>query len=285
MSNETEPMNIEGKDIDIDLLRPLNARNINFAANRGFRKILASIKAIGLIEPLSVYPDNGAFVILDGFLRYTVCKELGVKRVPCLIHKDNQAYTFNRNVNRLSGYQEVRMLRKSLETLDAKTIAATFGMTTIRHRLAPSLTKHLHPNVLAAFRDNLIGRTCAMEFTNTCHDRQLEMLADMKRVGDYSPTFCRTLVIQTPASRRAKKEVRKSWAEDDVRKQQMLARLQHAEKQHAFYAQLYRQYSTDLLKLVFYVRKMLANAKVESHLQSHNSEILVRFRQVVGEIG
>jgi len=158
-------------------------------------------------------------------------------------------------------------------------------MTTIHHRLAPSLTKHLHPHVLAAFRDNLIGRTCALEFTNVCHDRQLEMLADMKRVGDYSSAFCRTLVIQTPASRRTKRAMRRAWAEDDERKQQMLARLQHAEKQHAFYAQLYRQYSTDLMKLVFYVRKMLANTKIESHLQSHHSEILVRFRQIVGEMG
>jgi hypothetical protein len=65
----------------------------------------------------------------------------------------------------------------------------------------------------------------------------------------------------------------------------MLARLQHAEKQHSFYAQLYRQHSTDLMKLVFYVRRLLPNAKLEAHLQAHHAEILARFRQVVGEIG
>lgn len=188
-------------------------------------------------------------------------------------------------VNPLSGSQEGRMLRKAQETLGGKIIATALGLKTIHHRLAPSLSKSLHPDVLTAFNDDRIGRTCAMEFTNVNHDRQLEMLADMKRVGDYSPAFCRTLVIQTSASKRTKRQVRRAWADDDVRKQQMLVRLQHAEKQHAFYSQLYRQYSTDLLKLVFFVRKMLANAKVEAHLRGNHAEILDRFYQVVGEIG
>ena len=284
MNTESEPLDIDGKDVDINALKTLNARDINLRTNNGYRKIIESIKAIGLIEPLSVYHEDGCFVILDGFLRYTACKELGVKSVPCLVYKDKQAYTFNRNVNRLSAYQEVRMLRKSLETLDEKTIAATFGMKTIQHRLTPSLTKLLHNGILAAFRDNLVGRACALEFTTVCHERQLDMLAEMKRVGDFSAAFCRALVIQTPANQRTKRQGRKAWAEDDERKNQMITRLQHAEKQHGFYAQLYRQYSTDLLKLVFYVRKMLANAKVDAYLQAHHAEIITRFRQVVGEI-
>jgi len=284
MSDEVETLNVRGQDIAIELLRPIRSRIVKLHTSRGYRKILASIKAIGLIQPLSVFPEDGGFVILDGALRYAACKELGVKILPCLIQEDNEAYTFNRQVNQLSGSQEAKMLRKALETLGAKTIAATLGMTTIKYRLAPSLAKLLHPDVHSAFNKDVIGRVCALEFTNVCPDRQLEMLADMKRVGDYSPAFCRTLVIQTSASRRTKRQARKAWAVDDARKQQMLARLQHAEKQHAFYSQLYRQYSTDLLKMVFYVRKMLANAKVEAFLLANHAEILTRFRQVVGEM-
>ena len=33
-----------------------------------------------------------------------------------------------------------------------------------------------------AFRENLIGRTCALEFKNVCQERQVEMLADMKPI-------------------------------------------------------------------------------------------------------
>jgi hypothetical protein len=51
------------------------------------------------------------------------------------------------------------------------------------------------------------------------------------------------------------------------------------------FAQPYRKYSTDLLKPVFYGRKLLANAKVETCLQVHHPEILTRFRQVIGEAG
>lgn len=284
MSIKAEELDIEGKDVELDKLRPLNPREINLTANPGFRKILASTKAIGLIEPLNVYADKGTFIILDGFLRYAACKELGVKTVPCIVCKVNQAYTYNRNVNRLSAYQEIRMLRKSLETLEEKVIATTLGITSLQHRLTPSLAKHLHSNVLTAFHENIVGRSCALEFTNVCHERQLEILAEMKRVEDYSTSFCRTLVIQTSASRRTKRNGKKAWTEDDEKKKNMVVRLEHAEKQHDFYAQLYRQYTTDLMKLVFYVRKMLANTKVATHLQNHHDEILARFRQVVGEI-
>ncbi len=283
MATSAQTLDINGKDIDLEQLNPLNETRVDIAKNSGFRKIVASIQAIGLIEPLSVYPEGGCYMILDGVLRYAACRQLGIETVPCLVYKDKQAYTFNRNVNRLSAYQEIRMLRKSLETLDEPTIARTFGMKSIRSRLVPNLIKQLHPSVIAAFKENQISKLCALELVHVTHERQAEILKEMKKIGDFSATFCRTLVIQTPASQRNRNKLaRKAWAEDDDRKRDMVARLDHAEKQHDFYAQLYRQYSADLLKIVFYVRKMISNPKIEEYLQAKHAEVLARFRAVIG---
>jgi len=49
------------------------------------RRIEASIRAVGLIEPLVVYPVGDQYEILDGYLRYIILLELGVDTVPCLI--------------------------------------------------------------------------------------------------------------------------------------------------------------------------------------------------------
>ena len=73
--------------------------------------------------------------------RFLSCGELGYETVPCILYKDKEAYTFNRMVNNLSGFQEIKMMRKSLESLDEKTIADTFGMKSIRYRLAPKLVE------------------------------------------------------------------------------------------------------------------------------------------------
>jgi len=275
---------VNGRDVDFKLLKPLHERNIKFKTHVGFRKIVASIKAIGLIEPLSVYQENGHYIILDGYLRYTACHELEIESVPCMVYSDKQAYTFNKNVNRLSAFQEMRMLRKSLESIDEPTIAQAFGMKSIRYRLAPTLLKQLHADVVKAFKENLIGKLCAKELVDVALERQQEIMQEMIRAGDFSPSFCRALVIQTPESQRNKKRIyRKAWADDDNKKKDMVSQLEHAEQQHDFYAALYRQYSTDLMKLIFYVRKLLSNERVQQHLTTKHPDILARFKEVVFE--
>ncbi len=283
MENNAQPLDIDGKDINLEQLRPLNEMRVDLEKNSGFRKIVASITAIGLIEPLSVYPENGYYMILDGVLRHAACRQLGIETVPCLVYKDRQAYTFNRNVNRLSAYQEIRMLRKSLETIDEPTIARTFGIKSIRARLVPNLIKQLHPDVITAFKENQVSRMCAIELMRVTHERQAEIFKEMRKIDDFSPAFCRALVIQTPASQRNKnKQARKAWAEDDDRKRDMVARLDHAEKQHDFYSQLYRQYSSDLLKVVFYVRRLISDPRIEEYLRTKHPDVLARFRSVIG---
>ena len=282
MANGEQFPDVDGRDIELIRLQPLNKRNINFDTNTGYRKIVASIKAIGLIEPLCVFADKDGFAILDGFLRFKACGQIGMKTVPCIIYKDKQAYTYNRNVNRLSAYQEIRMLRKSLQTLDEPTIAETFGLKSLRSRLVPNLIRQLDVSVVEAFKADKISKNVALELARVVNERQVEILKEMKKVGDYSASFCRTLIIQSTQEQRKKSaHQRKAWAEDDDRKRDLVARLARAEKQHDFYSQLYRQYSGDLLKTTFYVRKMLSVSQVEAFLVANHPEILARFRSVV----
>ena len=276
-----QDFNIYGRDIDLKLIEPIQKRDLK-PSHAGFRKIVASIKAIGLIEPLSVYKENGHYALLDGYLRLLACKQLDIETVPCLVYKDKQAYTFNHNVNRLSAFQEMRMLRKSLEYIDEPTIAQTFGMKSVRYRLASTLVKQRHPEAVKAFKDNRIGKPCAMELTYVVRSRQAEILSEMEEAGDCSASFCRSLVIGTPQSQLSqKKRQRNAWAQDDGRKNDLVSRLEHAEQQHDFYSTLYRQYSADLMKLTFYVRKMITNERLKHYFEEHQPEILERFQQVV----
>lgn len=128
-----DTLNVKGRDVKLSDLVPRTTRRIDLKKSRGYRKILFSIKSVGLVEPLCVYEEDGKYIILDGYLRYKACMELGIEKVPCLTYAVKDAYTFNRMVNPLSGFQEVRMLRKALEKLDESDIAETFGLKTIRY--------------------------------------------------------------------------------------------------------------------------------------------------------
>ena len=163
----------EARDIPIIRLRPLRDRRVS---QRESDRILASIKAIGLIEPLIVYPEGEDFVITEGVQRYRALLELSVEIVPCVIGRQREAFTGNRMVNRLSPVQENRMIEKSLEELDEKTIAKALGLSGITHRMKRTLLKQLAPEVAAAFDHGAITRTCALELTHVKAARQQEIL-------------------------------------------------------------------------------------------------------------
>ncbi len=244
----------EARDIPIIQLRPLRERKIS---QREFDRILASIKAIGLIEPLIVFPEGDDFVITDGVQRYKALLNLGVEIVPCIVGPRREAFTGNRMVNRLSPVQENRMIEKSLEELDEQTIAAALNLSGITHRLKKTLLKQLHADAAAALDQSAITRACARELTHVKPDRQSEILTAMKSYKDYSVAFARSLILKTPpAQREVRRRKRNPWNKSAQRKSDLLKKLAEAEQKHDFYARFYKQYTIDLLRLAIYARAL-----------------------------
>lgn len=273
-----------GLDIPIEELVPLNIRDASYKNSRGYRKILATIKAVGLIQPLAVYPDNGRYILLNGYLRYKACEELGIATIPCRIFQEKDAYTFNRMVNPLSGFQEMRMLRKSLDRLDEKTVADALGLKSIRYRLAPTLLKQLHPQVAKAYENEIIGRIGVKEITSVLPDRQVEILKEMKTAHNFSLSFLRALILGTPNQQKnPNRAVRKAWSRDPSKRESLVERMDEAARQHDFYSSLYRRYSTDLLKMCLYVRQLITNADLSAYLEGKHPEIFNNLKGIVLE--
>ena len=275
-------VNVEGKDIPIEMLIPLKERDINFKNHRGFQKIKSTIEAVGLVEPLCVYKESSGYVILDGYLRFKALQELGITTVPCWIHKDKEAYTYNRMVNRLSTIQQSRMLHQSLDTLDRKTIEQAFGLKNIEYRLATNILNQLHPNVIKAIDKDIISRRCATQLTNVNKERQDQILKEMSSTNDYSISFARALIIKTaPEQRSQKGNNNKPWAGNSEKKRQLVEKLEEIQKRYDFYSNLYRQYSTDLLRLCVYARRLITNETIAAHLDANFPELLARFQRIV----
>lgn len=270
---------VHGLDIPIVKLVPRNERKVSKKYNK---RIEASLRAVGLIEPLIVYPQGDNYEILDGCLRYRILLEMGVETVPCLLGSEREAFTGNRMVNQLSASQEMRMLRKSLEELDEKTIASALGMVGIGHRLNLGLLKKLEPAVVKAFEAGKMNLQCAKELTHVKPERQSEILKLMESCNDYSVTFARGLVLKTPVAKRVKANgARTPWTRAEDKKNDLLKKLKEAEQQQDFYSGLYRQYTTNLLKLVIYVRSLLASEPVREYLRERHPQQLEIFEQII----
>jgi len=271
----------EARDIPIIQLRPLRERKIS---QREFDRILASIKAVGLIEPLIVFPEGEDFVITDGVQRYRALLDLGVELVPCILGPRREAFTGNRMVNRLSAVQENRMIEKSLEELDEQTIAADLNLSGITHRLKKTLLKQLHADAAAALDQSAITRACARELTHVKPDRQSEILTAMKSYKDFSVAFARSLILKTPpAQREVRRRKRNPWNKSAQRKSDLLKKLAEAEQKHDFYSRLYKQYTIDLLRLAIYARALLTNLQVREYLDQRHPEIVARFEAIIAE--
>ena len=273
------PNPVDGRDLPIVRLVPRTERKVD---KKYRQRIEASLRAVGLIEPLVVFDQGDGYEILDGRLRYRILLDMGVETVPCLVWHEREAFTGNRMVNRLSASEEMRMLRKSLEELDEKTIAGALGLAGIGHRLNAGLIKKLEPRVVKAFEAGTINRQCAMELSHVKPERQAEILALMESCNDYSTTFAKGLVLKTPTAKRSKLNGTKTpWTQAEQKKSDLLKRLQEAEQQQDFFSGLYRQYTTNLLKLVIYVRSVLANERVRGYLAEHHGQQLAVFDEII----
>lgn len=270
-----------GVDVPVTRLRPLRERKIT---KREYDRIVASIRAVGLIEPLVIYPEGDDYVILDGAQCYRALLELGVEVVPCILGKQREAFTGNRMVNRVSPVQEHRMIEKSLGEVDEEAIAEALGISGLGHRLKKTLLKQLAPEVAAAFDAGKINRVCAKEFTHVKPHRQKEILAAMESYKDYSTTFARTLVVKTPPHQRESRGRKHNpWDKTTQKKNDLLKKLAEAEQKHDFYSQLYKQYTVDLLRLAIYARSLVTNQRLREYLDQHHPDIVARFEAIIAD--
>lgn len=78
-----------------------------------YKQILSSIKAIDLVEPIVIAlnrDQRDTFIILDGRMRVEALRDLGAQKALCLLSTDDEGYTYNKRVSRLSVIQAHRMI-------------------------------------------------------------------------------------------------------------------------------------------------------------------------------
>jgi ParB-like chromosome segregation protein Spo0J len=82
---------------------------------RKYKQLRSSLRHIGLIEPLAVYPQaNGNFLVTKDNLRLRILKEIGIAAARCTVALDDESYTYNRRVNALSPITEHFMILKAI---------------------------------------------------------------------------------------------------------------------------------------------------------------------------
>ena len=114
----------------------LNARRTK--RDEGLGELANSIKAIGVQQPLVVFPEDDRFKLVIGQRRYLACKQIGEKEIPALIveKKDETAITlasFSENIHRteLDYRDKMQVARELLSKLGSVVkVAEQLGVST-----------------------------------------------------------------------------------------------------------------------------------------------------------
>lgn len=251
-----------------------------------YKKIVSSIREIGVIEPIVVYPQDaqaGAYSILDGHLRVEALKDLEVDRVLCLIAKDDEGYSYNQWVNRLTAIQEHLMIKRALANgVPAKRLAETLNVNVSRIHLKQNLLNGICKEVIELLNAKNVSQETLNQMKKVHPVRQLEMAELMISQNNYSANYAKAIVIATPRDKLVEpkkgKNVKGISAEDMARMEREMESLTRDFKMQE---DTYGQTVLDLVVARGYLNKVLKNNRIARFLSQHYTEFLEQFQKVV----
>nr|WP_285843967.1 plasmid partitioning protein RepB C-terminal domain-containing protein [Ralstonia pickettii] len=255
------------------------------ATSRKFKQIIASIEAVGLIEPLSVgKPDRtGQYILLDGHTRLVALKQLGFEQVPCLVATDDESYTYNNRVNRLSSIQEHLMIRRAVErgvTPERLAKALDVDISHIIKKL--NLLDGICPEAAELLRDQTFSANLGAVLRKMKPTRQVECVELMVSANNITVAYAQALVAATPSNMlvgEVKPKKMTGVSADQMAK--MEREMGNLQEQFKLAEQSYGQ---DILNLVLakgYLAKLMANEAILRHLTKKHPDVLNEFDSIV----
>ncbi len=237
--------------LERDEIKVEHTRGIDFKQNRKYKKIVSSIRNIGLIEALSVYRGESSYILLDGYLRLKAAEELGIDQVPCFVYKSRDNYTFNAMRNELSPLQESKMLKKAISHgVDEKDLAAVLNVKVDRIRQTKKLVDSLIPKAKELLDKNRIFKSAAVQLSKVNEERQHAILRKMDAVGNYNASYAKVLVMKTPEKMRRYNRTLRRSSNPEPSQKSLFTQIKKGEEEIEFYAQRYKDNMKELMKQV-----------------------------------
>ena len=257
--------------------------------SRKFKQIRSSIEEVGLIEPLSVMPADrasGRHVLLDGHLRLLAIQELGHEHAACLVATDDESYTYNNRVNRLSTIQEHYMIRRVIErgvSPDRLARALAVDVSQVLKRM--SLLDGICPEAAELLGDRQFSPELARALRKMKPTRQVECVELMAAANNVSVAYAEALLVATPAQRLV--EGKKPRKLTGVSPEQMAKMEREMSNLQGQYKLVEQNYGQDVLNLVLakgYLAKLLENESAQLYVAQHHPDLLVEFESIIATI-
>ncbi len=278
----------ESEVVMIPLARilPMRMLDAGIKTTVKYKCIEASIKELGLIEPLVVFPQPGSaglLMLLDGHLRHLVLTAIGEESCKCLIAFDDEAYTYNHKVSRLSAIQEHFMIRRAIKNgVSEERIARSLDVDVSTIRQKRDMLEGICPEAVELLKDRRTSAQTFRELRRVKPMRQIEIAELMCASNNYKMCYIKCLVAATPIEQTLEgdrpKEFQTLTSEDVSRIENEMATLSRD------FRAIEESHGKNTLHLVIvlgYLRKMLDNVRIVKYLAQYHAEVLSELQKLV----
>lgn len=274
--------------LSVSLTNILPSKNIpkEFGASRKFMQIRSSIKEIGLIEPLSITPiirKSEHHLLLDGHMRFIALRDLGYGDAPCLVAVDDESYTYNSRINRLSTIQEHYMIRRAIERgVPAKRLATVLNIDTSQIFKKMKLLNGICPEAAELLKDRQFSADISRVLRKMKPTRQIECVELMVSANTVTVSYAEAMLVATPVAMLV--DGKKPQKLAGVSQEQMVKMEREMEGLQGQYKLVEQTYGHDVLNLVLargYLVKLLENPAVTRCLSQKFPELRSEFEALV----
>lgn len=292
MDKQTRPIKLgfelDCVEVSLELLHPTRVLPATIKNSVKYGQVKASLEAIGLVEPLVVFPHpahQGAFQILDGHIRVAAFVDLGVTEALCLVSTDDEAYTYNKRVNRLSVVQEHRMIVRAYERgASVQRLAAALDVSEAAIRSRFRMLDGICDEAIRLLADKPAGRTMFAILKKMSPFRQIDVARTMIGLENYSVKLADAMLQATSPDQLAadaRPKVQRAGATETVQRlQRELAAVQADTK---LLEDSYGDANLQLAIIKAHVKSLLDNARVVRWLARSHHDYLTQL-QLVAEI-
>ena len=264
---------------DILPMRQLKAPEKNI---HRYKTIMASIKVVGLVEPLVVYPQKdapGKYMLKNGHLRYFALKDLGETAADCIIATDDECYTYNARISRLPPIQEHKMIVKAVNSgVSPERLAAALNLPLRVVQASLNLLNGIHADAAELLKDKNISPKAIRLFKQVNGLRQIEMAEMMVQANNFFAGYAEAMVLGTAKHQRVNPDEPKKKAgmsADDIAR--MESEMESLERELKAVTDNYRENMFTLQTAHTYIKSLLKNAKVIRYLNANHAEIYAEF--------
>lgn len=272
-------------DLRGDMIMPIRPITPKMKSGQKYKQILTSIKAIGLIEPLAVSEDKNLpdhYILLDGHMRLEALKEIGTQRIPCLICKDDESYSYNKYFNRLPPLEQHRMILNALKNgVTEEELAEKLVVDVKRIILKRDILKGICKEALKLLEKFNVPETVLQALKKMKPMRQIDAANLMISANCFTITYMNALLVGTSPDDMVDSEKNKKMG--GLKAEQIEKLRNEITVVERDYKLLSNKDGTDTIKLTFgkaYICKLLKNSRVHRYLGKNYEDLLVELEKI-----